>query len=174
MSFDLLIDQESNDLIISNNELKFTTTQPEEVRQRLGVRLRTFQNEWFIDQSFGIPYLQQIISQSRRKEEVDVLLVSEIRSEDGVQAVTDFRSDWDRYSRVYSFDADLVTTNGPVNVAILNQPSTEWNYPDSGDQNSRVECGINDLEFSSNRLFKFINIDGLPFTGYATWINKWK
>jgi len=174
MAFDLLIDQLSNDLIITNSEFQFTTTQPEEVRQRLGIRLRTFQNEWFIDQSFGIPYLQQIISQSRRKEEVDVLLVSEIRAEDGVEAVTDFRSAWDRYQRVYSFDADLVTANGPVNVAILNQPSTEWDYPDSGDQNSRVECGITDLEFSANRLFKFINIDGLPVNTYATWVNKWK
>lgn len=174
MAFDLLLDQISNDLAIANNELQFTTKRPDEVRQRLGIRLRTFQNEWFIDLDYGIPYMQQIISQSRRKEEVDVLLLSEIRSEQGVDGVKTFSSAWDRYTRVYDFTADIITANGDVTVAIMNQPSTEWIYPDSGDQNSRVDCGVTDLEYSANRLYHFINYDGLPANTYATWINNWK
>lgn len=173
MAFDLLLDQTSNDLVISNGELQFTTKKPDEVRQRLGIRLRTFENEWFIDLSYGIPYMQQIISQARRKDEIDVLLVSEIRDEDGVDGITGYSSTWDRYTREYSFTADILTGNGEVTVAFLNQPATEWVYPDSGDQNSRVECNVTDLQYSANRLYYFINFQGLPANTYATWINNW-
>lgn len=173
MAFDLLLDQTSNDLTIVNGELQFTTKKPDEVRQRLGIRLKTFQNEWFIDLDYGIPYMQQIISQARRKDEVDVLLLSEIRSEDGVDGVSSFSSSWDRYNRLYDFTAEIITSNGDVTVAILNQPAAEWDYPDSGDQNSRVECSVTDLQYSANRLYYFINYQGLPANTYATWINNW-
>lgn len=173
MAFDLLLDQISNDLVIANGELQFTTKNPDEVRQRLGIRLKTFEDEWFIDLDYGIPYMQQIISQARRKEDVDVLLLSEIRDEDGVEAVTSFNSTWDRVTREYSFTAEIVTPDGEVTVAILNSPATEWDYPDSGDQNSRVDCGVTDLQNAANRLFYFINYEGLPANTYASWVNSW-
>ncbi len=174
MAFDFLLDQKTNDLVIEDKELKFTTELPQELSQRLGIRLRTFQNEWFIDQDFGVPYMQQIISQTRRKEDVDIIMISEIREEEGVNTVKDFDSTWERDTRVYTFNANITTDSGEIPVAILTQPSTEWIYPDNGDDNSRVDCGILDLQFAANRLFYFINYEGLPDQTYATWINQWK
>lgn len=173
MAFDLLLDQITNDLVISNRDFKFTQEMPEELRQRLGIKLRTFQEEWFIDTTYGVPYMQQIISQARNKEDVDIIMLGEIREEDGVDSVRNYVSTWDKYDRTYSFTADVITSAGNIPIAILTQPDTEWIYPDSGDQNSRVDCGVTDLQSYANRLYSFININGLPDNTYSTWINQW-
>lgn len=173
MAFDLLLDQLTNDLVISDGEFQFTTETPVELTQRLGIKLRTFQGEWFLDTTYGIPYLQQIISSARNKNDVDVIFKSTIRLEDGVNSLRDYTSTWDRSTRNYSFEADVVTTYGTIPVAILTSPANEYIYPDSGDDNSRAVCEVTDLPYSANRLYKFINIEGLPAGTYATWINGW-
>lgn len=173
MAYDLLIDQITNDLVISDSDLKFTTKKEEELSQRLGIRLRTFETEWFINQSYGIPYLQQIISQARNKRDVDTIFISEIREEEGVNALSNYSSTWDKITREYSFTTDVTTSSGTIPISILTKPSEEWIYPDSGDDNSRVDCEFSDIQFSANRLYYFINRDGLPKNTYATWINGW-
>lgn len=173
MAFDFLLDQTTNDLVLEDGELKFTTETPVELTQRLGIKLRTFQGEWFLDIDYGIPYLQQIISQARSKKDVDIIFLNAIRSEEDVNSVKNYNSTWDRYQRVYSFDADLSTSFGIIPVDILTKPANEWIYPDSGDDNSRVECEVTDIQYSANRLYKFINLDGLPNGTYSTWINQW-
>lgn len=173
MAFDLLLDQLKNDLSISNGELQFTTENQVEVTQRLGIKLRTFQEEWFLDQTYGIPYLQQIISKTRKKSEADIIFINAIREEEDVTAIKEYNSTWDKYKREYGFTADITTPLGTIPVTILTTPAEEFIYPDNGDQNSRVDCGITDLPYIANRLYKFINIEGLPAKTYATWVNGW-
>lgn len=173
MAFDFLLNQITNDLVLEDGDFKFTIETPIELSQRLGIRLRTFQGEWFLDLDYGIPYLQQIIGQTRSKRDVDVIFTSSIREEDGVTGIKGYSSTWDRYQRIYSFNADVTTPYGVIPIDILTKPANEYIYPDSGDDNSRVDCGITDLEYAANRLYKFINIEGLPNHTYSTWINQW-
>lgn len=173
MAFDFLLDQKTNDLKIENNEIGFTTENQVEVTQRLGIKLRTFREEWFLDQTYGIPYLQQLISKVRNKNDADIIFINAIREEPDVSSIKDYVSTWDRYNRKYEFTANITTPAGVIPVTILTTPAEEFIYPDNGDANSRVECGITDLPYFANRLYKFINIEGLPENTYATWINGW-
>ena len=77
-----------------------TTTPKETVAQRLRIRLLTFQNEWFADTTYGIPYYQQILGKKPRKATVDQIFQQAILSEAGVKEITSFESTFS--NRVYS------------------------------------------------------------------------
>jgi hypothetical protein len=56
---DLLLDS-SNDLVIENGDFVFARG-IDAVAQSCRIALQMFEGEWFLDQSVGIPYWQQIL-----------------------------------------------------------------------------------------------------------------
>lgn len=92
---DLKLDFNTGDLIFHNGPLtpKYTT-QPfvETVAQRLFILLRTFEEEWFLDLTHGIPYFQSILGKKTTKSAVDTLLQQEVLAENGVKEITYFNS----------------------------------------------------------------------------------
>ena len=78
MSFDLFLDPITNDLVVGDGD--FTTTQnlAESLRQKLSITLKTWQNEWFMDTTYGTPYRQSILGKPRTQPEVDAIFLSVI------------------------------------------------------------------------------------------------
>lgn len=92
---DLKLDFNTGDLIFHNGPLTPEyTTQPfvETVAQRLFILLRTFEEEWFLDLTHGIPYFQSILGKKTTKSAVDTLLQQEVLAENGVKEITYFNS----------------------------------------------------------------------------------
>lgn len=92
---DLLLDYQTNDLIFHNGPLtKDYTTQPfvQTVSQRLFILLKTYEEEWFLDLTHGIPYFQSILGKKTTKSAVDSLLQQEVLAENGVKEITYFNS----------------------------------------------------------------------------------
>jgi hypothetical protein len=179
MPFDLLIDQTTNDLALVNGDLIFTQSNPVEVGQRVAMKLRTFEGEWFLDTDYGIPFLDQIIN-ARTKKEVDAIYIGEIRDEDGVESIISYSSNLDKNTRSYEANVTISTADGIIEIPIYDSPATQWQYPIPLVTDPSADCGFNagvdsvdQLINLTNRLFQFININGLPESGNSTWINTW-
>ena len=69
----------SNDLVMVDGDLTLTTTKSEIAAQTLGITLRTFRGEWFLNSNFGVPYLQEIIGVAKKKEIVDRIFLSTMK-----------------------------------------------------------------------------------------------
>lgn len=90
---DLLLN-ESNDLVFHDGPLtKEYTTQPfvQVVAQRLLILLQTYEGEWFLDLTHGVPYWSWL-GNKVPKQRVDQILQQKILAENGVKEITYFNS----------------------------------------------------------------------------------
>lgn len=121
---DLLLD-ENNDLVFFNGPLKREyTTQPlvQVVAQRLLILLQTWQGEWFLDTTYGIPYWQNILGKKTSKAAVDLILQQKILAENGVKEITYFSSTLE--NRQYSAQFKVRVTTGEETNTITITPTS--------------------------------------------------
>ena len=170
--FDLKLDG-SNDLIMVDGDLTLTTTKSEIAAQTLGITLRTFRGEWFLNSNFGVPYLQEIIGVAKKKEIVDRIFLSTIASNVYIDNINSYTSSYDRDDRYYSMNVTVTVGEQVVSTLFSTQPSEEYIYPEAGDDNAAITCEAFEIVESANRLYRFINIVGLPRDTYSTWWNEW-
>lgn len=121
---DLLLD-ENNDLVFHNGPLtKAYTTQPlvKVVAQRLLILLQTWQEEWFWDTTYGIPYWQSILGKKTSKAAVDLILQEKILAENGVKEITSFSSSL--VNRAYSAQFKVRVVTGEESETITITPTS--------------------------------------------------
>jgi len=112
---DLLLD-ENNDLVFINGQTPTTSYPVQVVAQRLGIRLRTFLGEWFVNTSYGIPYWQRILGRKTTKAAIDKIFQQQILDEVGVMQITSFNSTFE--NRQYSLSFRVKVVSGEVSPAI--------------------------------------------------------
>lgn len=117
---DLLLNRSPgvHDLVFVNGECPTTGDLVDVVIQRLYIRLRTFLGEWFLNEEYGIPWLERILGQKTQKSTVDMILQGEILKETGVQQVIEFKSTLDNPLRVYSCSFRVRINGGGVSEVI--------------------------------------------------------
>lgn len=71
---------------------------PEKIAQSVGIRLRTFLGEWFLDLDHGVPYLGGVLGR-QRPEMVEQLLRQQVLGVAGVRRITAFSLDIDPRTR---------------------------------------------------------------------------
>lgn len=109
---DILMDiDETRDLIFANGDCPVTTFPVQVVAQRLFIRLRTFQGEWFYNTVYGVPYFQRIFTKTT-KGAVDAIFQDQILSENGVKRITEFSSSLNAATRKYNLSFRVLTTDG--------------------------------------------------------------
>ena len=121
---DLLLDS-NGDMVFSNTTTPITKTKAEDVAQRLSIKLKTNLGEWFLDTSVGVPWIagreNSIFGWKRTKQFVDSELQQQILSEDDVESILSFNSEFNTAQRNYSLSGVVKCTNGDtatVNVTI--------------------------------------------------------
>ena len=115
---DLKLDQGSHDLIFVNGECPVTTGLINSVTQRLIIRLRTFLGEWFIDTSYGVPWLERVLGQKLNRNSIDIVIQENILKDEGVSQVVEFSSRFDESSRVYSCRFKVRVVDGTLSEII--------------------------------------------------------
>lgn len=163
----------NNDLVLSDGDLTLTTTKTEIAAQTLGITLKTYRGEWFLNSQFGVPYLQEIVGVAKKKEVVDRIFLAEIANNIYVDNINSYTSYFDRDERYYSMNVTVTVGADTVTSVFNTQPSEEFIYPESGDDNASITCEAFEIVDSSNRLYRFINFVGLPRGTYSTWWNEW-
>ncbi len=170
--FDLKLGN-GNDLIINGGDLALTTTRTELAAQTLGITLKTYQGEWFLNSKFGVPYIQEIIGVAKKKDVVDRIFLAQIANNIYVDSINSYTSSFDRDERYYSMNVTVTVGADTVTTLFNTQPSEEFIYPASGEDNASITCEAFEIVDSSNRLYRFINFVGLPRDTYSTWWNEW-
>jgi hypothetical protein len=121
---DFKLDPTSWDIIWHNGPLQVEdTTQPftETVAQRLKIRLLTFQNEWFLDTTYGVPYWQRLLGiKQTSKAAADLIFQQQILAEEGVKEIVSFDSSF--ANRQYSLTFKVRVVTGEVSAPIVIQP----------------------------------------------------
>lgn len=121
---DFKLDPISWDIIWHNGPLQVEdTTQPftETVAQRLKIRLLTFQNEWFLDTTYGVPYWQRLLGiKQTSKAAADLIFQQQILAEEGVKEIVSFDSSF--ANRQYSLTFKVRVVTGEVSAPIVIQP----------------------------------------------------
>ena len=115
----------SGDIDITNGAASLTEDRISSVAQRLAIRLRFFQGDWFLDLAFGVPYHGRVLVRDANEADLYQLFQFVIESMPGIQAVEELSvtagtSDDRRLSIVGSALADtgeLIPFNTGVPVA---------------------------------------------------------
>ena len=113
---DLLLDLDPlspsyGDLTFKNGPLTsaYTTqSRVDVVAQRLRIRLLTWESEWFLDTSYGVPYWS-ILGRKIKKSAVDLIFQREILAENGVKELTFFESTFENRKYTLSFRVKVTT-----------------------------------------------------------------
>lgn len=99
------------DMVFINGSTPITEEFVDGVAQRVFIMLRTFESEWYLNETTGIPYLTRILGFKVEKSTIDRLLQQKILQEPGVADILDFNSTISR-GRVYEASMKIRTTGG--------------------------------------------------------------
>lgn len=104
---------DNHDIFITGQDLTLTT-EDNEVIQRLDIRLQFFQEEWFLDITAGLPYLQTIFQKGTPLTTVSSLFIQEINAADGVDEVLEFNLDFQGDDRILTVTFKVQTINNGI------------------------------------------------------------
>lgn len=71
----------------------------ERVAQAIGIRLRCWLGEWFLDTTHGVPYLEKVLGKVSRPEIVEAVLRNQILTVAGVKSIKNFSLQIDPLTR---------------------------------------------------------------------------
>jgi hypothetical protein len=109
-----------NDFLLIDNDLALTSDAQANspinpVQQDILQRLRFFYGEWFLDNTQGVPWFQQILVKNPDTSKVDLILLNTILTTPGVTAVTSYSFTPNYAARVLNVTFSATTTSGPIN-----------------------------------------------------------
>lgn len=90
MHMGLAIDPDTNDLYLDQNNNLAVVHNAAAVAQHVRQRLKTFQGEWFLDTTAGVPWLAQIMGKQYDPALAEAVVKAEIMDTDAVVEITSF------------------------------------------------------------------------------------
>ena len=113
MSLNLYIDPTTHDIVVDNTgDLQMTSSDDENLSQKIEQRLSTFSGEWFLDVSMGVPYYERILKKNPNFTDVNSILLSVISTTNGVKDVVKFNVTYDTIERDYKVEFTCITSFG--------------------------------------------------------------
>lgn len=105
---------QSNDIYFKNGRLVLIngSNTDLEILQRIKVRLRFFQGEWFLNTDHGIPYFQNILgTKNLNLDVVQSLFQAQILEVEGVKDMISSLIDYDPQQRKVLYTFEAITIN---------------------------------------------------------------
>jgi len=115
---DLLLNEDTNDLVFINGACPVTQKLTDVVSQRLKITLYTFLGEWFLDTDIGVPYFQQIFGKVRSKSTVDLIFQRIIANDPDVIEILSFESELSATTRGYSMTFQVRVADNTASLPI--------------------------------------------------------
>ncbi len=108
------VSQNLNDLDLVDGDLRLTSTTIEDVRQNILQRLRVYLGEWFLDNTIGVPYYQQILVKNPDQSKIDAIYINQIMGTRGVQQLNSYSFSPNLTTRVLNLAFSAQTVKGKV------------------------------------------------------------
>ena len=99
MHIGLRIDPVTNDLTLAADGQLSLVRNAEAVGQHVRQRLKTFEGEWFLDNTAGVVWLQQILGKAYDPALAEAVVKAEILDTHGVAGIIDFDVSFARTQR---------------------------------------------------------------------------
>lgn len=111
----LAIDQTTNDLYLEADGNLAWVKNAEAVGQHARQRLQTYEGEWFLDTSAGVPWLEQILGKAYDPALAEAVVKAEILETNGVTGIEGFSVSFDRGTRRLNIRSiEVMTKYGEV------------------------------------------------------------
>lgn len=110
--YDLALNVKTNDLVINKDVILIDNA--ERVAQQIRIRLNSFLGEWFLNTSYGLPYLEYILIKNPNLTLVRSILRKQIASVDDVAKVNSLTVTLDNKTRKLTVDFECATSYGLV------------------------------------------------------------
>ncbi len=116
---DIFLDQTKEDIVLVGGDLKITPSRQDELIQRLFVRFKTFEREWFWNTSYGVDYLNEVFGIRKNVNTIDILMRNTINKELLVESILSFTSKVEDYKYSCSFTVKLVNEETTKTIYFL-------------------------------------------------------
>lgn len=118
MGIDLKLDR-NHDLALSKTNDLVLIDGIARIRQQIKVTLLTFLGEWFLDTTWGVPYLEKIMVKAPNRAEIENIVRAKVRDVPGVTAVPTVLIEVDAQARQGRITLeDIQTDEGPMTVSV--------------------------------------------------------
>ncbi len=105
---DFALDTRTRDLVFPLTPLDGAAR----VAQAVGIRLRAWLGEWFLDTTYGVPYLERVLGKVSRPEIVEAVLRSQILGVAGVRSILSFSLQINPHTRKATASFEIDTAEG--------------------------------------------------------------
>lgn len=170
MAVDLLLDRNTNDLVISTTtgDLVRTDSKKSLLRQRISITFQTFVGEWFLNTTFGLIDRTIFFTKPVTKDQLDAFIISKLNAFEEVLEILNFSSEFNKSNRQYDVRFTVRTDEGNVNLFVAVTPSGQAiAYPSNATQLSSVECELPTIA-NSSAYYELIHLtwpESFGFTG---------
>lgn len=106
----------SGDYQIGQGQANFWINTAQGVGQKVTCRLRLWEGEWFLDNTIGTPYTQEILGYNTASLR-DIAIQAVIIQTPGVQSITSYVSNTDPETRKFTVSGEVLTIYSPVPVS---------------------------------------------------------
>lgn len=110
---------DSGDLAIVNGDFALVSGVDETV-QFIKQRLRLFLAEWFLDETLGLPYFDDVFIKNPNPAALDSIFKKYIINLPGVQELTAFSLDFDPATRNLTITASIRALDGEADFSVTN------------------------------------------------------
>ena len=111
MAYDLALNVDSWDLVFENNDLLLIDN-AERISQQIKITLQFWYEEWFLNTTQGIPYLQHICIKNPNLQHIRQIFREAIQGVPGVDSVTQLTLDVNARERILSVEYTASTSAG--------------------------------------------------------------
>lgn len=91
------------------------------VQQQIKVTLLTFLGEWFLDTTFGIPYLESIMIKAPNRAEIEAIIRTKVREVPGVVRVPSVEVQIDAALRIGRITLEGIETDEGIVTVTVNR-----------------------------------------------------
>jgi len=105
---DILLDTDTHDLVVSDNDLQFCSDN-DEIAQSIKQELLFFEGEWYLNINLGIPYFDKVLIKAPRSEVVNHVFKEAIRGVEGVLSILDYSMEFDPDERKSTVRFEVTT-----------------------------------------------------------------
>lgn len=110
---DIALDARTHDIVLVDGDMLFIDN-AERVAQQIKIQLLTFYGEWYLDTTWGVPYLDYILVKNPNFTIIRQIFKEQILSVDDVKSVDSLEVEYDAQARTMKVDYTASTEYGLI------------------------------------------------------------
>ena len=110
---DIALHSKDHDILIKDGDFLLIDN-AERVAQQIKVKLLTFLGEWFLDNTWGVPYLEYILVKQPNQDLIKQILSEQISSVDDVKSLNALELDYQVKVRTLIINYEVSTEYGLI------------------------------------------------------------